>query len=72
MPLSSDDMEKRSEDRLQAVYEAIERGEQPDLRKLSLLTGVEILQLGRVATREAVEAQREADERYRSSSGGGT
>lgn len=70
MPLSSDDLMNRSEDRLEATYQAIERGEQPDYRKLSLLMGVEVLQIGRAFAREAVEKQRAEDERYRDHAAG--
>lgn len=60
--LSSEEIRKRGEDRLQATYEAIERGETVDTGKLTLLNAWDHVQLGRALVREADEAQRVADD----------
>jgi hypothetical protein len=67
MPLSSDELMKRGDDRLQQIYDAIERGEPVDFRKYAALEALEIVQLGRAFEQETIEAHRVEDEKFRNS-----
>lgn len=70
MPLSSDELMKRGDDRLESLYGTIERGEPVDHRKLAALEAVEMVQLGRAFAHEADQAQRAEDEKYRTGTHG--
>lgn len=61
MPLSSADILKRGDDRLEALYQSIERGEPVDYARLSLLEDLEVVQFGRAFAAEASQAQADAD-----------
>lgn len=64
MALNSNELMDRSDDRLEAVYQQIERGEPVDYHKLALLDVLESAQIGRAFARESADADRAADDRY--------
>lgn len=56
------DILKRGDDRLQSLYESVERGRPVNWNRLALLEDIETVQLGRIFTQEAIDRQRQADE----------
>jgi hypothetical protein len=65
MALNSKELMDRGDDRLEAVFQQIEKGEPVDYRKLSLLDPLETAMIGRAFAREAAENDRKADDLLR-------
>jgi len=66
MSLGSKELQDRGRDRLQSIFEAIERGEPVDWEKQGMLSAIEDVQLGRAFATECAQSIREADDAWRS------
>jgi hypothetical protein len=61
--MSSKSVDKLRNSRIAAVIGQVERGEEVDLQKLLLLQTLDIVQSGKDFLADAIEEQRDADER---------
>lgn len=62
MPLTSDELRARRQNRLQSIYESVEQGVPVDWERNALLHDVEQVQMAQAVVNESVERNRKFDE----------